>query len=197
MTKKESRAEDLELIKRINAGEDHLFDQLVLKHSVKLYQVAYGLLGNREDSEEVVQDAFVRAYRALKKFRGDASFETWIHRIVVNLSRNKYQWNKRRGCDVNVSMTMDENSSQDVRSGEEMLIPDSSMEPDRVVEECEFEANIMAGMEKMPEKLRETMILRHVNDLPYEKIAEVLECKIGTVKSRLARGRELLRSFLA
>lgn len=196
LTKADNKKLDFELIQRVNNGEEHLYDELVIKYSAKLFQVSYGLLSNRQDAEEVVQDAFVRAFKALKTFRGDASFETWIHRIVVNLSRNKYQWNKRRGSDVNISMTMEDRSLTDDREGEEMAIPDSRMEPDKVMQEVEFENRVMTGIKNMPDKLKETMILRHVDDLPYEKIAEVLDCKVGTVKSRLARGREMLKNFL-
>jgi RNA polymerase sigma-70 factor (ECF subfamily) len=191
-----SREEDLEAVRRIVAGERSLYDSLVMKYSNRMFQIAFGLLGNREDAEEVVQDAFVRAFRGLKSFRGDASFETWMHRIVVNLSRNKYQWNKRRGFHVNVSMTLEGRDADEAALGEEMNIPDSTMDPNRLVEGKEFEQSVAEGIGKMPEKLREVMVLRHVHEMPYERIAETLECKVGTVKSRLARGREVLRRLV-
>jgi RNA polymerase sigma-70 factor (ECF subfamily) len=194
--KNRSREEDAEAVRRIVAGEDSLYDSLVMKYANRMFQISFGLLGNREDAEEVVQDAFVRAYRGLRSFRGDASFETWIHRIVVNLSRNKYQWNKRRGFHVNVSMTLEDQDAEGTASGEEMNIPDSTMDPNRLIEGKEFERSVAKGIEKMPEKLKEVMILRHVHEMPYEKIAETLECKVGTVKSRLARGRDVLRRFV-
>lgn len=195
--KNNENVSDNQIIEQIKAGADHLFDELIRRHSGKLYQVSYGLLGNREDAEEVVQDAFVRAYKALSGFRGESSFETWIHRIVVNLSRNKYQWNKRRGADLNVSLTRDSEHDDDVESGEERMISDESLGPDTIVQSVEMENRILDGIEKMPEKLKEAMILRHVDDLSYEGIAEMLKCKVGTVKSRLARGRELLKEVLS
>ena len=97
---------DAEIIELFKKNNDLVaYDALILRHSERLYNVSFGLLGNAQDAEEVVQDAFLRAYRAMDKFRGDSSFLTWIQRIVINLSRNKYQWNKRRGCDVNVSIS--------------------------------------------------------------------------------------------
>jgi RNA polymerase sigma-70 factor (ECF subfamily) len=187
---------DKELIEAVKTGDTEAFDQLIERHAGKLYQAAYGLLSNREDAEEVVQDAFVRAYKAIDGFRGDASFETWIYRIVVNLSRNKYQWNRRRGAELNVSLTQQANRLEDEDNGEEMMIPDASYEPDKVLEGVELEDSIMDSFEKLPDKIKETMILRHVNEFSYEKIADLLQCKVGTVKSRIARGREILRGIL-
>lgn len=192
-----SEKSDQELIEEAKNGSLSSFDELIVRHSSKLFQVSFGLLGNKEDAEEVVQDAFVRAFKALPKFRGDASFDTWTHRIVVNLSRNKYQWNRRRGAELNVSMTRDPSRTEREVDGEEMLIPDKSMGPERIVESVELEERIMKNIDEMPDKIKETMILRHVDDLPYEKIAEVLGCKVGTVKSRLARGREMLKNQFA
>jgi RNA polymerase sigma-70 factor (ECF subfamily) len=190
---------DLELIGEFKAGRKEVFDQLMELHASKLFQTAYGLLGNRQDAEEVVQDAFVRAHKALAEFRGESSFETWMHRIVVNLSRNKYHWNRRRGEGLHTSLS--ERSSlnslnESSATTQDIPLPDSTYEPDKLMESNEFEGNVMLGLEKLPDTLREAMVLRHVKDLPYERIAELLECKIGTVKSRLARGREALRDFL-
>lgn len=189
------KTKELELIKRFKEGDRECFDELVLLYSPKLYRVAYGLLGNKEDAEEVVQDAFVRAYKALPEFRGDASFETWMHRITVNLSRNRYHWNRRRGEGLNISLSAPL-QYEDGSEGQDIDLPDSSMEPDRKLETFELKRDIMAGIKCLPEALRETMILRHVNELPYDKIAGLLDCKVGTIKSRLARGRGLLREYL-
>lgn len=190
------KTKELELIKRFKEGDRECFDELVLLYSPRLYRVAYGLLGNKEDAEEVVQDAFVRAYKGLSDFRGDASFETWMHRITVNLSRNRYHWNRRRGEGLNLSLSAPERMEESAER-QEFDVPDSRMEPDRQLENTELERNIMSAMKHLPATLREAMILRHVEDLPYEKIAGLLDCKVGTVKSRLARGRGLLRGLLA
>jgi RNA polymerase sigma-70 factor, ECF subfamily len=190
---------DLELIGEFKAGRKEVFDELMALHCSKLYQTAYGLLGNRQDAEEVVQDAFVRAYKALGEFRCDSSFETWMHRIVVNLSRNKYHWNRRRGEGVNMSISEKPRPNAFVEGAmttQDIPLPDSSSGPDKQMEHAEFEGNVMKGLQSLPDTLREAMVLRHVKDLSYERIAELLECKIGTVKSRLARGREMLRGFL-
>ena len=186
-------SETAQLIQTFKAGDKMAFDRLVTLYAPKLYRTAYGLLSSKQDAEEVVQDAFVRAFRALDNFRGDSSFETWMQRIVINLSRNKFHWNRRRGEGLmtSISETVDETGET-----KEIALPDERLRPDTRLENEETERNVLKGLQALPESLRETMILRHVNDMPYEKIAEQLECKVGTVKSRLARGRELLKTYL-
>lgn len=186
-----------ELITRFKEGHKESFNEMVLLYSAQLYRVAFGLLGNHQDAEEVVQDAFVRAYKALPDFRGDASLKTWLHRITVNLARNKFHWNRRRGDGVNVSLSDNPPSAPD--DGMEILsteLPDMRLGPDGQLEKEELELNVIMGIRRLPEKLREAMVLRHLEDMSYEAIAELLDCKVGTVKSRLARGREMLRQIL-
>ena len=192
----EQRTREDALLTAFRNGDSAAFDALIGMYSAKLYKVAYALLGSRQDAEEVVQDTFLRAYRALPAFRGDSSLETWLHRITVNLARNKFQWNHRRGGGLNVSLTA---SDDDGESGTEpeQDVPDLRMEPDLVLEQDEIGANIMKALDSLPDNLRETMLLRHMDDMPYEQIARKLDCKVGTVKSRLSRGREMLRVQLA
>jgi RNA polymerase sigma-70 factor (ECF subfamily) len=190
----EQRTREDALLEAFRSGDDAAFDALIGMYSAKLYKVAYALLGSRQDAEEVVQDTFLRAYRALQAFRGDSSLETWLHRITVNLARNKFQWNHRRGDGVNVSLTTPDDESG---AENEQDVPDMRMEPDLVLEQDEIGTNIMKALNSLPGNLRETMLLRHVDDMPYEQIAQKLDCKVGTVKSRLSRGREMLRDQLA
>lgn len=193
----EQRTREEVLLKAFRSGDDAAFDGLIGLHSAKLYKVAYALLGSRQDAEEVVQDTFLRAYRALHAFRGESSLETWLHRIAVNLARNKFQWNRRRGSGLNVSLTAGDDPDSDSAAEPEHDVPDCRMEPDLVLEHDEIGKNIMKALNSLPDNLRETMLLRHVDDMPYEQIAQKLDCKVGTVKSRLSRGREMLRDCLA
>ena len=193
----EQKTREEALLKAFRSGDDAAFDGLIEMYSAKLYKVAYALLGSRQDAEEVVQDTFLRAYRALQAFRGESSLETWLHRITLNLARNKYQWNHRRGSGVNVSLTVGDDAGGESGAENEQDVPDRRMEPDLVLEQDEIGTNIMKALNSLPDNLRETMLLRHVNDMPYEQIAQKLDCKVGTVKSRLSRGREMLRDYLA
>ena len=194
----EQKTREEALLTAFRSGDAAAFDGLIEMYSAKLYKVAYALLGSRQDAEEVVQDTFLRAYRALGAFRGESSLETWLHRIALNLARNKYQWNHRRGAGLNVSLSQPTDSDGgDSGQETEQDVPDRRMEPDVVLEQDEIGTNIMKALNSLPDNLRETMVLRHVNDMPYELIAQRLDCKVGTVKSRLSRGREMLRDYLA
>ena len=194
----EQKTREEALLTAFRSGDAAAFDGLIEMYSAKLYKVAYALLGSRQDAEEVVQDTFLRAYRALGAFRGESSLETWLHRIALNLARNKYQWNHRRGAGLNVSLSQPADSDGgDSGQETEQDVPDRRMEPDLVLEQDEIGTNIMKALSRLPDNIRETMLLRHVNDMPYEQIARKLDCKVGTVKSRLSRGREMLRDTLA
>jgi RNA polymerase sigma-70 factor, ECF subfamily len=185
---------DDELITMIKDGQLEAFDSLMDRHAGKAFQIAYGILGQKDDAEEVTQDAFVRIFRALPKFRGDSEFSTWMYRIVVNQARNKYRWNKRRGAHLN--MSINQQIEMDDSSIMTFDLPDGRKTPDREIIFKEWEGEIAAEVEKLPEVNREALILRNVKNLSYEQIAQVLNCKVGTVKSRIARAREELRKRL-
>ncbi len=193
---KVTAVDDKTLIAEFKSGNKKVFDTIVDNYSARLYQVAYGLLGSHEDSEEVVQDALIRAYKALDDFRGDSSLDTWLHRIVVNLARNKYHWNRRRGGDLNISLSEKRPGHEEEADQEDLAVPDESQSPEGTLKTNELESIVEKGIADLPENVRETMVLRHVNEMSYEDIASKLQCKIGTVKSRIARGREMLRMIL-
>ena len=194
----QSRATDRELVERFQRTRDQgAFDELVARHAGRAYQEALAFLGNREDAEEVAQDAFIRIYRSLPKFRGDAEFSTWMYRIVMNLCNNRYRWNKVRGAGRNISVDApleSKNSSGDAPL--KMELPDDRMMPDREVAFVELRDRTEAAMKSLPEVYRQAVLLRNVKQLDYEQIAQILHCAVGTVKSRINRGRELLRQAL-
>lgn len=185
---------DDQLIAMVKDGQTEAFDYLMDRHAGKAFQIAYGILNQKDDAEEVTQDAFVRIFRALPKFRGDSEFSTWMYRIVVNQARNKYRWNKRRGSHVN--MSINQTLDFDDNSTLTFDVPDTSKTPDRDVIFREWEGEISREMESLPAVNREALILRNVKNMSYEQIANVLNCKVGTVKSRIARAREELRKRL-
>ena len=185
------KKEDLELVKDFKNGSEEAFSELISRYASKMFQTAYGLIGSREDAEEVVQDAFVRIYKHLDQFRGDSSFSTWAYRIVVNLSRNKYQWNRRRGSDLTFSISGDYRDDDDGRK-EDFNLPDTKFGPLRILEEADEQKRIIQIMDSLPDKLREVLLLRHIKELSYEEIASLLDCNLGTVKSRIARAREAM-----
>jgi len=194
MSNDQNHITDRELVERFQDGDRSVFDVLVDRHSAKAYQIAYGVLGNREDAEEVSQDVFVRIYRALHKFRGDSEFSTWMYRIAINLARNKYRWNKSRGLPQRLSI--DEPISNKDGSESKFELTEERLQPNEEVELDEFEKNVMEQLHGLPPVYRDALLLRNVEDMSYEDIASTLGCKLGTIKSRIARAREELRRRL-
>jgi RNA polymerase sigma-70 factor (ECF subfamily) len=194
---KTTMSEDRVLVERFKQGDEAAFEILVNKYSGRAYQIAYGVLGSREDAEEVAQDVFIRIHRALPKFRGDAEFTTWMYRIAMNLAKNKYRWNKIRGSKVNISIDAPLEGGGD-GSGEERRIdlPDSRMTPDEKSTFRELEKSVRDELDNLPDIYREALVMRNVEEMSYEDIANALNCKLGTIKSRIARGREELRKRL-
>lgn len=186
---------DAALVAEFKEGSETAFARLVERYSGKTFQLAYGVLGNREDAEEVAQDAFIKVHKHIQRFRGDASFSTWLYRITINLAKNRYHWNKRRGSAVNISAHQ-EDVSGDGAKWKDIDLPDQRPNPEQNLRDSEFRRDIMAGMEKLPDKSREILALRHLKEFRYEKIAEILGCRVGTVKSRLARARETLKQMV-
>jgi RNA polymerase sigma-70 factor (ECF subfamily) len=195
MSNEPTSNEDRELIEKFKSGSEWAFDRLVSKYSGRAYQIAYGVLGNREDAEEVAQDVFVRIHRALGKFRGDSEFTTWMYRIAMNLARNKYRWNKSRGSQRNLSIDAPLNGSDDSEAKKIDVVEDG-LSPDEQTSLDEFEQRAMEELENLPELYRQALMLRNVEELSYEEIADLLDCKLGTIKSRIARAREELRKRL-
>ena len=189
----DEKKRDAELIERFKSGEASAFDQLVRLYASKAYQIAYGLLSDRLDAEEVVQDSFLKAHKNLEKFRGDSSFATWFYRIITNLSRNRYHWNRRRGAGVNISMSNGEND--DVNDKSEMQVADKKLNPSVLLQRMEKESALTYAVRSLPENLREVIILRHTEEMSYAEMAKMLGCELGTVKSRLARAREALKKI--
>jgi RNA polymerase sigma-70 factor (ECF subfamily) len=189
----EKTASDHELLDRCRAGDEEAFDDLVRRHQQRAFNVAFQVLRDREDATEVAQDAFVRIYRSVDNFRGECEFTTWLHQIVVNLARNKHRWWKRRGRQSSVSL----DSPVEMGDGAApMQIAASGDAPDVETVKAEFVELLGRRMEELPRKLREVLVLRNVENLSYEQIATVLDCSIGTVKSRIARAREALRDSM-
>lgn len=175
-------ATDRELVKRCQAGEEAAFDELVLRHRTRAFHIAYPLLQNHEDATEVAQDTFVRVYHRIAEFRGECEFTTWLYQIVINLARNKRRWWKRRGRQQ--AVPLDANLAA------------STATPDGEAARADFLERLQLKAAELPAKFREALLLRSVEGMSYEQIAVMLDCSIGTVKSRIARGREQLREAM-
>jgi RNA polymerase sigma-70 factor (ECF subfamily) len=186
---------DAELVRRFNSGDEEAFVEIMTRYRDKILSVALALLRNRSDAEEIVQDTFVRAYRGLARFRGDSSLATWLHRIAVNLSRNRYWFFFRRAR--HATLSLDCSIAEDSRAKLSELLASDGPSPAREVIASEFGTLITACMEKLEASHREILTLRNILNQSYGEIAEALHIEVGTVKSRIARARGRLRSLMA
>jgi RNA polymerase sigma-70 factor (ECF subfamily) len=186
---------DLVLVRRVQAGDDAAFAEIVARHRKKLHAAALDLTGNRSDAEDLVQDMFTRAYRALGRFRGDCSLACWLRRILINLARNLFHYNRRRRRRSLVSLDTKLGPEGDATVAD--LVPSGTPDPAMEAESGEFAPLVQRGMETLPAGHRQILELRNQRGSSYEEIGRVLHLKAGTVKSRLARARSDLRSAMA
>jgi RNA polymerase sigma-70 factor, ECF subfamily len=182
------------LVDRFKSGDKSAFDEMVSRYWARIYSMVNQLLRNPQDAEEVTQDAFIRAHRGLANFRGESAFSTWLYQIATNLARNRYWYWWRRKRDQSVSFDMPLGPDNDTTLAD--IIPSQVETPDDITVTQEFVSRIGRGMERLNPKHREILILRNVKNLSYDEIAAILHISVGTVKSRIARARESLRSKL-
>ncbi len=176
---------DLELVKRAQRGERGAFDLLVLRYQHKVVKLVARLLRDPAEAEDVAQEAFVKAYRALGSFRGDSAFYTWLYRIAVNTARNSLASRQRRPLDYEADLSENEQTVVESR----MRHTDT---PEANVLSEEIRRTVNRAVEDLPEDLRTAIILREVEGLSYEEIAAAMDCPVGTVRSRIFRAREAI-----
>ena len=176
-------ASDLELVRRAQRGERGAFDLLVLRYQHKVIKLVARLLRDPTEAEDVSQEAFVKAYRALGSFRGDSAFYTWLYRIAVNTARNAMASRQRRPLDYEAELSEGEQSTVESR----LRHTDT---PEATVLSEEIRETVNRAVAALPEDLRTAIILREVEGLSYEEIAAAMDCPVGTVRSRIFRARE-------
>jgi RNA polymerase sigma-70 factor (ECF subfamily) len=184
--------QDALLIKAFQGGDRAAFDKLVLRHRDKLFNLCYSFLGDYEDANDSSQEAFIKAYQGLKKFRLESSFSTWLYRIAVNTCTNKVKSLAYRQKKMTSSLDnpggMDGNRSLDIR--------DEDPTPLMELEEKERQDLIRRAIDQLPPEHKAVVALRDIEGFSYEEIAEITGSNLGTVKSRLSRARIDLRSKL-
>lgn len=178
-------------IERLRAGEAAAFDYLVSERSGEIYALLYRLTEDREEARDLTQETFLQAFRCAHQFRGDASVKTWLYRIAVNLARNRWRWWTRRRRHSTTSLDLPEHGqlaapAHDARTGD----------PEVNAMARERERILHVALSKLRRPFREVVVLRDIEGLSYEDVAAALTLSIGTVKSRLARGRGELRRLL-
>jgi RNA polymerase sigma-70 factor, ECF subfamily len=176
------------IVERAQQGDVHAYNELVLAYQQLAYNVAYRITGNEDQAMDATQDGFLKGYRALSQFRG-GSFKAWILRIITNCCYDQLRSRQRRPqTPIDDLLENDEHS---------LLLEDMAEQPETVVERQEFDVTIQRALNLLPEDQRVTVIMSDIEGLSYEEIAAATDVALGTVKSRLSRGRNRLRAFLS
>ncbi|HSB10784.1 MAG TPA: sigma-70 family RNA polymerase sigma factor [Blastocatellia bacterium] len=178
------------LISRLRARDLLAFEELVADFERPVYSLCFRLLGDAEEARDATQETFLKVYRGLGGFRGEAGLKTWIYRIAINQAMNQQRWWRRRHREETISLDITRGQS-DTTIGS--LLPARSSSPEELAISSEREGAIMRALGEIKQEYRIALVLREIEELSYEEIAETLSISIGTVKSRIARGREELR----
>ena len=186
-TRKKQDVTDEELIAKFQMGDVQAFDVLVRRYKDQLLNFVFRFVGNRSDAEDIVQETFLRVYKNKHYYKEIAKFSTWVYTIAGNLAKTELRRRKRHKI-FSVSNFVNEEKDYD--------IPDTEISPDRKVDETIKEDYIQKAIEKLPPKFREVIILRDIQGFAYEEISQILNIPLGTVKSRVNRGRLKLQEDL-
>ena len=184
-----TREQEYLIVQRVLEGDTNAFEELVLEYEKKVYNVALRMLNNSEDAADMTQEAFIKAYNSLSGFRGDSKFSVWLTRIVSNLCLDFMRSRNRRPT---VSLSVEDDDGEDVQ----LDIADSSQSPEELLERSLTRESVRRGLQSLPEDYREILLLREIQGLSYDEIADVLDIEVGTVKSRIFRGRKKLCDYL-
>ncbi len=180
---------DLELVQRVQTGDKKSFDILVLKYQHKVINLVLRYVHDHDTAMDVAQEAFIKAYRGLKNFRGDSAFYTWLYRIAINTAKNHLVSQSRRLPDTDIDADEAEQFG-----GESALKEYATPEHEMLTDEIRDSIN--KAIEDLPEDLRTAIVLREMEGMSYEEIAVTMDCPIGTVRSRIFRARESIDKVL-
>jgi len=177
---------DLSLVRRVQRGDKGAFDALVLKYQHKVVKLVMRYVRNPAEAEDIAQEAFIKAYRALPQFRGDSAFYTWLYRIAINTAKNAVVSRDRSPIDFDLDL-QNSDESYDMQG----RLADKET-PEALTLTEEIRSIVNTAIEALPEDLRMAIVLREIEGLSYEEIAESMACPVGTVRSRIFRAREAI-----
>lgn len=178
------------LVKKVQEGDTNAYNVLVIKYQYKVSQIISKFVANSADINDIAQDAFIKAYKAINSFRGESSFYTWLYRIVVNAAKTFLESNSKHKNSIDVD-------SPEFQSIDEQGILASKDTPDRIIESQELHEVILKAMNDLPKELREAITLREIEGMSYDDMAIALKVPVGTVRSRIFRAREFIESRMA
>jgi RNA polymerase sigma-70 factor, ECF subfamily len=181
---------DQKLVERVKRGDKRAFDMLVLKYQHKIVGLVSRYLRDQDEVADVTQEAFIKAYRALPRFRGDSAFYTWLYRIAINTAKNHLVSKSRRPPDTDIDI-------DDGEFHDNSAVLRDNGSPEDVMATQQLEQVVYDAIDQLPEELKVAVTLREFEGLSYEEIAEVMECPVGTVRSRIFRAREAIEKKIA
>jgi len=184
-----SAGSDLLLVERAVAGDQRAFELLVIKYQRRIERLIGRMVRDADLVQDIAQETFIRAFRALHQFRGEAQFYTWLYRIAVNTAKKALVDLRRDPVIPESALHAGDDEDETYRPGNELTTDET---PDSVLAAKEIAAAVNAAMEALPEELRQAITLREIEGLSYEEIAEIMACPIGTVRSRIFRAREAI-----
>lgn len=184
-----TREDEMLIIQRVKTGDVNAFELLVREYEKNVYNLALRMVKNPDDAADMTQEAFIKAYNSLSFFRGDSKFSVWLYRIVSNVCLD-YLRSVSRHPAVSLSVENDEGEET------ELDIPDESQSPEELLERKLTRESVRRGLEVLPEDYRQILLLREIQGLSYDEIADILALELGTVKSRIFRARKKLCEFL-
>lgn len=176
---------DTKLVELVQRGDRAAFNLLVLKYQHKVMKLVTRYVRDQAEAEDITQEAFIKAYRALPAFRGESAFYTWLYRIAINTAKNSLMSSRRRLVDYDLDLQDPEDYASQV------LLKDGDT-PEGMLLTDEIRQTVQEAMEQLPDDLREAITLRELEGLSYEEIAQVMDCPVGTVRSRIFRAREAI-----
>lgn len=185
-----TRQEEAQVIERVLAGDVNAFEELVTQYEKPVYNLALRMTDNAEDAADMAQEAFIKAYNSLSNFRGDSKFSVWLYRIVSNVCLDFLRRQSRRST---LSLSIEDEDGEDAQ----LDVPDDSMSPEAQLEKTLTREAVREGLKQLPEDSRQILLLRELQGLSYDEIAQALDIGVGTVKSRIFRAREKLCAFLS
>ena len=184
-----TREQELTIIRRVQHGDTEAFSVLVAAYEKNVFNVALQMTGNREDAQDMAQEAFLKAWRSLPEFRGESKFSVWLYRIVSNVCLD---FKRRQSRRPSSSLTVEDDEGETLQ----LDIADESQSPEALLERKLTREAVRRGLASLPDEQRQILLLREIQGLSYEEIGEVMDLEPGTVKSRIFRARKKLCAFL-
>lgn len=184
-----TREQEAAIVRKVLGGDANAFETLVLEYEKNVYNIALRMTGNSEDAADMTQEAFIKAYNSLQSFRGDSKFSVWLYRIVSNVCLDFLRSKNRRPT---VSLSVEDDDGEDTQ----LDVADESQSPELLLDRKLTRDSVRRGLDSLPPDYRQILLLREIQGLSYDEIAQTLSLEVGTVKSRIFRARKRLCTFL-